>query len=92
MKIFQVTLFHFEDKLRPGAADVISTLQKQAGIHLMMLTGDHESSAWRVAKVVGIDEVHFGLKPEDKLHQARILSHDVGELEFLVRAPNFVWT
>ncbi|GLJ16033.1 hypothetical protein SUGI_0266000 [Cryptomeria japonica] len=75
----KVTLFHFEDKLRPGAADVVSTLKKKAGINLMMLTGDHESSAWRVAKVVGIDEVHFGLKPEDKLYKARILSQDAAK-------------
>ncbi|KAH9315020.1 hypothetical protein KI387_023647, partial [Taxus chinensis] len=72
----KVTLFHFEDRLRPGAADVVSTLKNKAGIHVMMLTGDHESSAWRVAKAVGIDEVHSGLKPEDKLRQARTFSRD----------------
>eukprot|EP01018_Ginkgo_biloba_P014466 Gb_35813 [translate_table: standard] len=72
----KVTIFHFEDKLRSGAVDVVSTLKNQAGLRLMMLTGDHASSAWRVAKAVGIDEVHFGLKPEDKLHRAKSLSRD----------------
>lgn len=72
----KVTLFHFEDKIRPGATDVVSTLKNKAGLRLMMLTGDHASSASRVAKAVGIDEVYSGLKPEDKLHQVKSLSRN----------------
>lgn len=45
----------------------------------MMLTGDHESSAWRVAKAVGISEVYCSLKPEDKLNQVKGISRDMGE-------------
>ncbi|XP_020594408.1 probable cadmium/zinc-transporting ATPase HMA1, chloroplastic [Phalaenopsis equestris] len=44
----------------------------------MMLTGDHESSAWRVAKAVGINEVHSNLKPEDKLNHVKKSSRDAG--------------
>lgn len=43
-----------------------------------MLTGDHESSAHRVARSVGIDEVHHSLKPEDKLNQVKKISRDTG--------------
>ncbi|ONK58324.1 uncharacterized protein A4U43_C09F11030 [Asparagus officinalis] len=44
----------------------------------MMLTGDHESSASRVAKCVGINEVYYNLKPEDKLNQVKTASRDTG--------------
>ncbi|KAH7447118.1 hypothetical protein KP509_01G092000 [Ceratopteris richardii] len=73
----KVTLFHFEDKLRPGAAEVVASLKK-AGMRILMLTGDHASSANRVAKAVGIEEVHFGMKPEDKLHRIKLMSRESG--------------
>ncbi|KAK6923089.1 hypothetical protein RJ641_011393 [Dillenia turbinata] len=74
----KVTLFHFEDKPRPGVLEVISTLRDQAKLRVMMLTGDHESSAWRVANAVGISEVHCSLKPEDKLNHVKKISRDAG--------------
>lgn len=74
----QVTLFHFEDKPRHGAVDVITELKDRAKLHVMMLTGDHESSAWRVANAVGINEVHCSLKPEDKLNHVTSISRDTG--------------
>ncbi|KAL3701184.1 hypothetical protein R1sor_019206 [Riccia sorocarpa] len=80
----KVTLFHFEDKLRPHAADVIKTLQKQAGLHCVMLTGDRHASAQRVASAVGIDEVHSGLKPEDKLHRVISMSRQKGRIGGLI--------
>lgn len=76
--ICKVTLFHFEDDPRPGVAEVISTLRKKAKLRIMMLTGDHESSALRVAKAVGIDEVYSSLKPEDKLNKVKNASRDIG--------------
>ncbi|KAG5528607.1 hypothetical protein RHGRI_029332 [Rhododendron griersonianum] len=74
----KVTLFHLEDKLRPGAMDVILALQDQAKLHIIMLTGDHESSAWRVANAIGINEVYCNLKPEDKLSHVTSISKDTG--------------
>ena len=44
-----------------------------------MLTGDHESSAKRVAKAVGIDEVYHSLKPEDKLNHVKSTSRETGD-------------
>ncbi|GAB2279616.1 Probable cadmium/zinc-transporting ATPase hma1, chloroplastic [Dionaea muscipula] len=73
----KVTLFHFEDTPRPGVLDVISWLQGQK-FRTMMLTGDHESSAWRVANTVGINEVHYSLKPEDKLNHVARISREAG--------------
>ncbi|KAE9449694.1 hypothetical protein C3L33_18405, partial [Rhododendron williamsianum] len=74
----KVTLFHLEDKLRPGAMDVILALQDQAKLHIIMLTGDHESSAWRVANAIGINEVYCNMKPEDKLSHVTSISKDTG--------------
>ncbi|KAM3275651.1 hypothetical protein ACQJBY_044172 [Aegilops geniculata] len=76
----KMTLFHFEDEPRPGACEVISTLRVKAKLRIMMLTGDHESSALRVAKAVCIDEVHCCLKPEDKLNKVKAVSRRGGSL------------
>ncbi|XP_075105883.1 putative cadmium/zinc-transporting ATPase HMA1, chloroplastic isoform X3 [Nicotiana tabacum] len=76
----KVTLFHFEDKPRPGVLDVVQTLQNQAKLRVLMLTGDHEASAHRVAKAVGIKEVNCSLKPEDKLFHVTSISRDTGPL------------
>ncbi|MEO9130840.1 MAG: heavy metal translocating P-type ATPase [Sphingomonas sp.] len=54
------------DPLRKSAADAIAAL-KAEGLRIVMLTGDAEGTAQAVAKAIGgIDEVHAGLKPEDK--------------------------
>ncbi|XP_021907905.1 probable cadmium/zinc-transporting ATPase HMA1, chloroplastic [Carica papaya] len=74
----KVTLIHLEDRPRPGVSDVIAELKNQAKLRLMMLTGDHESSAWRVANAVGINEVYCSLKPEDKLNHVKSISRDMG--------------
>ncbi|XWS33558.1 hypothetical protein CRYUN_Cryun22dG0093500 [Craigia yunnanensis] len=84
----KVTLIHLEDKPRPGIFDVISELKDQAKLRVMMLTdqaklrvmmltGDHKSSAWRVAKDVGINDVYCSLKPEDKLNHVKRISRDM---------------
>lgn len=77
-----MTLFHFEDKPRADSFDVIKSLQNEANLRVMMLTGDHELSAWRVANAVGIKEVHCSLKPEDKLYHVTRISRDTGSIFF----------
>lgn len=79
----QVTLIHLEDRPHPRVSSVIVELRDVAKLHVMMLTGDHESSAWRVAKAVGINEVHFSLKPEDKLSHVKSISRENGWFSFL---------
>ncbi|KAG4943605.1 hypothetical protein JHK84_047661 [Glycine max] len=74
----QVTLIHLEDRPRPGVVNVIQELQDEAKLRVMMLTGDHESSARRVASGVGINEFHCNLKPEDKLSHVKDISRDMG--------------
>ncbi|KAK8328348.1 hypothetical protein V6Z11_A11G245500 [Gossypium hirsutum] len=74
----EVTLIHLEDRPRPGVLDVISELKDKAKVRVMMLTGDHKLSAWRVANAVGINEVYCSLKPEDKLNHVKRISGDMG--------------
>ncbi len=55
------------DEIRPDAATMVARLH-QAGVKkVVMLTGDIQPVADAVAAAVGIDEVHAGLLPEDKL-------------------------
>ena len=58
---------HFElsDTIRDGAKHAIDAI-KNMGIEVVMLTGDHEKSAQRVALEVGIQKVHSKLLPQDK--------------------------
>lgn len=58
--------FHFTDTLRAEAQQVVAELKKQ-NLRVVMLTGDHASSAKTVAQELKIDEVFADLRPEDKL-------------------------
>ncbi len=55
-----------DDKLRPEARDVIAKI-KAMNIHVIMLTGDNERIANKVAKELGIEKYHADLLPEDKV-------------------------
>ncbi|WP_414120799.1 heavy metal translocating P-type ATPase [Corynebacterium nuruki] len=58
------------DELRPEAAAAVADLHGQ-GISTVMLTGDNERTATALAARAGIDEVHAGLRPEDKERYVR---------------------
>ena len=58
--------FGFADSVRAEAKDVIKTLHK-AGARTVLITGDHEAAAQRVAGELGIDEVHASVSPAGKL-------------------------
>ncbi|XP_010429275.1 PREDICTED: probable cadmium/zinc-transporting ATPase HMA1, chloroplastic [Camelina sativa] len=74
----KVTLIHLKDQPRREVSEVITELKSWGRLRIMMLTGDHESSARRVADSVGIDEVYCNLKPEDKLNHVTNISTDSG--------------
>ena len=57
--------FELRDNIREGTKELVEEVRKM-GIEVVMLTGDHELSANRVAKEVGIEEVHSKLLPQDK--------------------------
>jgi len=53
------------DPMKETAAPAVTAL-RQAGIRLVLLTGDHEGSATLIAKELRIDEVHTDVSPAQK--------------------------
>lgn len=60
------------DELKPSSAGAIASL-KQQGVRTVMLTGDAPAVAEHVAAQLGIDEVHAGLLPGDKVEKVEAL-------------------
>ena len=58
--------YELRDTVKTGATALVESLSKK-GIQTIMLTGDNEKSARFIAQEVGIESVHFGLTPQDKL-------------------------
>ena len=72
----QVRVFAFEDTVHQRSAAVLQSLRqgswlgwgrKERRLTVMMLTGDNQASAQRVAKQLQIEDVRAGLSPEQKL-------------------------
>lgn len=55
-----------EDPLKPDAAESIAQLRGLGFEHIVMLTGDNERTAARIAGEAGIDEYEANLLPEQK--------------------------
>ena len=60
-----VAHFELSDTIRENAAQSIDAI-KEMGVEIVMLTGDHEKSAQKVASQVGISQVYSKLLPQDK--------------------------
>jgi len=60
-----VAVFALEDKLRDGAHETIEYL-KRRGLKVVMLTGDNEKVAKKIADEVGINVYRAALFPQDK--------------------------
>ena len=65
------TLF-LADKVKPSAREALGKLG-QAGLRVVMLTGDREEVARNVAAELGIAEFRAGLHPQDKAEAVRAL-------------------
>lgn len=70
-----VAIYELQDKIRDDASTLVSFLQKQ-NIQTIMLTGDNEKIAKRVALEVGIKEVYFEQTPRDKANLIQSLQED----------------
>ena len=57
--------FYLRDRPKKGAAEAIAAIRKM-GLETVMLTGDTEDVAQRIAAEVGIERVYSGLFPKDK--------------------------
>jgi Cu+-exporting ATPase len=62
--------FVLNDSIKPESATAVRHLSEMR-IDAVMLTGDHEASAQRVAQGVGIGRVIAGVKPEGKAQAVR---------------------
>jgi Cu+-exporting ATPase len=61
-----IGLLGISDPIKESTPAAIKRLH-EAGIKVLMATGDNETTAQAVAKKLGIDEVHAGLSPQDKI-------------------------
>jgi Cu+-exporting ATPase len=61
-----VALFSFADRIKPSAKLAVQDLH-QKGIRMIILTGDQPATAKKIAQTLGIDEVHAGLTPFEKI-------------------------
>ena len=71
------------DEPRPLAGEVMKRLRAQGIERLVMLTGDNDSVARRVAQQIGITEIRAGLLPADKLTIVHQLEQDRGVIAMI---------
>ena len=70
------------DTIKEDAPSAIAAVKK-LGIRTVMLTGDAQESAEKVAKDTGIDEVHAKLLPEEKLSELQKVRKQHGAVMFV---------
>jgi len=61
-----VAAFAIKDEIKSTTPNALKQLHKE-GLKVIMLTGDNERTAQAVATTLGIDEVHAGVTPDQKL-------------------------
>ena len=64
--------WHLDDTLRPTSSAAVARLRRQ-GLRVVMLSGDQEENARRVASEVGIEEVVADVLPHEKADHIRRL-------------------
>ena len=64
--------FDVRDTLRADAAETVAYL-RNAGLRVLMLTGDSAAASAPIGNLAGIDEVEAGLSPADKLARVQAL-------------------
>lgn len=65
-------LLAVSDPIKTTTADAIQSLHR-AGLKIVMATGDGVTTAQAVADILGIDEVHGEVRPQDKIDLVRRL-------------------
>ena len=66
----------FRDKLKKDTKEALSSLRDMNVDKIIMLTGDNEKTASRIAKEAGIDKYYSSLSPQDKLNIITSASDD----------------
>lgn len=62
-----VAIISIADEIRDDAKQALAELRKQGVKRMIMLTGDNEHTAKKVADQLGLDEYHAQLLPQDKV-------------------------
>ncbi len=77
-----VDKFALEDKIKEGAVSSLQAMRER-GLEIVMLTGDHEEMAKKIADEVGISNYRYSLLPEEK---AAVVDsyHDRGKIVVMV--------
>ena len=71
------------DQLKPDAAQAIADLKALGVRKTVMLTGDIQKVAQAVAEKLGVDEVHAGLLPGQKVEQVERMLRSGAKLAFV---------
>ncbi|XID94572.1 heavy metal translocating P-type ATPase [Paenibacillaceae bacterium WGS1546] len=67
-------MFGISDEIREESKSVIAELHRSGIRRTVMLTGDHQRTAEKVAKAVGVTEYFGNLLPEDKVDKIKRLA------------------
>lgn len=73
---------HISDTIKQDAKDTVDRFRKM-GMKTIMLTGDEENSANKVAKEVGVERVFAKLLPKDKLDKLIQIRKEYGGVMFV---------
>ncbi|MBU3541080.1 cation-translocating P-type ATPase [Polynucleobacter sp. UB-Tiil-W10] len=79
---FPIAIIAFGDELKDSAKEAIASLH-HLHIRAVMLSGDNNTAANRVAKTIGIEEVFAQIMPSDKADIIRKLKSKNGERQFV---------
>jgi len=68
------------DRPKAGAARVVSDLRANGVTRVAMITGDHDAAAQATGSELGVDDVHSGQLPADKVTAIENLRHAHGAI------------
>ncbi len=77
-----LAIFGLQDNIKPETKAAVDAL-KRKGLHLEVLSGDHEAAVAAVAHDSGISEYKGGLMPEDKLRYLKEVQKKYGPTAFV---------
>lgn len=69
-------VFGIADEIRPESAETVAALHRSGIRRTVMLTGDHQRTAEKVAALVGVTSYYGGLLPEQKVEKIKELASD----------------
>lgn len=68
-------VFAIADRVKPSSLKAVDDM-KRLGLHLVLLTGDHQRTAEAIAAQIGVGNVVAGVLPEGKVEEVRRLQQE----------------